>query len=115
MEDSTRPVCRTEGCDNPARKHGHRNGKQRYAALCNSCEHRKRPRRPPKMGRLPILNRTQFEKNALRKDACERCGWAEAVCDVHRIAPGGPYTASNTVTLCPNCHRLVTMNLAQFP
>jgi hypothetical protein len=41
-------------------------------------------------------------------EACERCGWAEAACDVHHKTPryaGGLNTVANGVVLCPNCHR----------
>jgi hypothetical protein len=40
---------------------------------------------------------------------CERCGWAEARCDVHHRIPkarGGLHTLANAVVLCPNCHRI---------
>lgn len=43
-------------------------------------------------------------------DSCERCGWAEAICDVHHRIPkseGGLNTIENGIVLCPNCHRLV--------
>lgn len=40
---------------------------------------------------------------------CERCGWAEARCDVHHRhakAQGGAHTLANAIVLCPNCHRI---------
>lgn len=40
---------------------------------------------------------------------CERCGWAEARCDVHHRQPkaqGGSHTLANAIVLCPNCHRI---------
>lgn len=53
----------------------------------------------------------RFGRRSLRKAACEWCGWDEATCDIHRIIPGGPYTAENVITLCPNCHRVETERL----
>lgn len=46
-------------------------------------------------------------------DRCMRCGWEDAPCDSHHILPksnGGRFTIDNGVILCPNCHRLVSMN-----
>lgn len=43
-------------------------------------------------------------------EACQRCGWEEALCDVHHKIPrsqGGKNTIANAVVLCPNCHRIV--------
>ena len=45
----------------------------------------------------------------IKGNKCERCGWAEARCDVHHITPraeGGKNFVSNGVVLCPNCHRV---------
>jgi len=45
----------------------------------------------------------------IKGDKCERCGWAEARCDVHHIisrVDGGKNLISNGVVLCPNCHRI---------
>lgn len=42
-------------------------------------------------------------------NACERCGWKEARCDVHHKVPkanGGRNVVSNGIVLCPNCHRV---------
>ena len=44
------------------------------------------------------------------KDRCEICSYTDAL-DVHRIVPkneGGEYTIDNVITLCPNCHALIT-------
>lgn len=41
---------------------------------------------------------------------CSRCGWNEAVCDIHHIHGKkipNPDAHSNLVLLCPNCHRVV--------
>lgn len=49
----------------------------------------------------------------LFRDECMRCGWAEAPCDCHHILPksdGGKNTIENGIILCPNCHRLISIN-----
>lgn len=55
--------------------------------------------------------RHAWAKAALRHhgNRCEKCGWAEARCDVHHRkskASGGLHTIANAVVLCPNHHRL---------
>jgi hypothetical protein len=57
------------------------------------------------------LTRHSWAKAAIRHygNKCERCGWAEARCDVHHRthkAKGGRHTIANAVVLCPNCHRI---------
>lgn len=45
----------------------------------------------------------------VRGNACERCGWNAARCDVHHKLPrsqGGRNTIENGAVLCPNCHRV---------
>jgi hypothetical protein len=94
----------------PRAKHGFQNGRQRYKRYCShhygklhdSTQAERRKRNPHR------LTHEERRKARLRMDACERCGWNEARCDVHRIIPGGPYTEGNTITLCPNCHRVET-------
>jgi 5-methylcytosine-specific restriction endonuclease McrA len=42
-------------------------------------------------------------------NACMKCGWDKAECDVHHKIPlsdGGRHTIENAIVLCPNCHRL---------
>lgn len=44
-----------------------------------------------------------------RGNRCERCGWDEALCDVHhrvQRSVGGRNTISNGEVICPNCHRI---------
>ena len=46
------------------------------------------------------------------KDKCEICGYKD-ILEVHRIKPsceGGRYIKNNVITLCPNCHSLITKN-----
>jgi hypothetical protein len=55
--------------------------------------------------------RHAWAKAAIRfyGNRCEKCGWAEARCDVHHRhekASGGLHTLSNAIVLCPNCHRI---------
>ena len=103
-------VCAEPGCDQPRTKHGFQNGRQRYKRYCSHHygklhDRTRTERRKCNPHRLTYDER---RKAKLRKDACERCGWSEARCDLHRIIPGGPYTEENTITLCPNCHRVET-------
>jgi hypothetical protein len=86
-------VCAEPGCVQPRAKHGFQNGRQRY------CSHH--------YGKLHDRTRPERRKAKLRMDACERCGWNETWCALHRIIPGGPYTQGE-ITLCPNCHRVET-------
>lgn len=49
-------------------------------------------------------------------NSCESCGWSEARCDVHHIAPksiGGKNVIANGIVLCPNCHRVTHEKLAR--
>lgn len=44
---------------------------------------------------------------------CSRCGWNEAVGDIHHITPrskGGTDEHTNLTYICPNCHRLAHAN-----
>lgn len=41
---------------------------------------------------------------------CQLCGWDKAPCDRHRISKEKGYTEENVLILCPNCHRLATLN-----
>ena len=55
--------------------------------------------------------RHSWAKAAIREygNKCERCGWAQARCDVHHReakATGGLHTLGNAIVLCPNCHRI---------
>ncbi len=99
--------CVEPGRDKPRAKKGWQNGKQRYKAYCAHHYGKLFDRRSGGHG-THRLNYKERRKAKLRKDACECCGWGEARCDLHRIIPGGPYTAENTITLCPNCHRVET-------
>lgn len=48
------------------------------------------------------------------KDKCEICSYSN-ILEAHRFISkleGGTYTPENTVTLCPNCHSLITRKKA---
>ena len=51
----------------------------------------------------------------LSAEPCVRCGWADAPTDRHRLEKERGYVAGNCVSLCPNCPRLVTLDLALLP
>ncbi len=57
--------------------------------------------------------RKRFSKKPSWKNSypCWICGWNQATCDQHRLVAGkdgGIYSIDNVVSLCPNCHRVVT-------
>jgi len=96
--EQVRPTCKTEGCSNKAMLSGRKDGK--YRPHCYSC-YRKRHNYPPSGG-----YRRTHAKRELRDTKCAVCGWGKATCDVHRVRAGGAYSKDNTLTLCPNCHRM---------
>lgn len=68
----------------------------------------------------PLIRRSYLTKTIIEhdfatgkrwlKDKCEICGY-DKILEAHRIIPkrkGGTYTKDNTMTLCPNCHALIT-------
>lgn len=101
-------ICAEPGCERLTGKGGVVKGHQIYKKWCQT--HRKDPHPLRSVARVRG-NYSLSLKQLLRKDACERCGWDEAICDLHRIEPGGAYTADNVITLCPNCHRVETVRL----
>lgn len=53
----------------------------------------------------------------MERSICVLCGWDKAPCDRHRIkygSDGGKYTLGNTLSVCPNCHRMIHMNLLKI-
>jgi len=96
--EQVRPICQTEGCTKKASLSGKGDGK--YRKYCWTCE-RKKYNLPSTGGARRIRT-----KKILRKSNCVICGWGKATCDVHRVKAGGKYTPENTLTLCPNCHRM---------
>ena len=90
-------VCAEPDCDQPRAKHGFQNGRQRYKRYCshhygNLHDRTRAEQRKRNPHRLTYEERTITK---LRKDACERCGWSEARCDLHRIITSSP------AVLCP--------------
>lgn len=60
---------------------------------------------------MPIFTRDYARQEVYKytKRPCNRCGWGESFCDLHRIIPGkdgGKYVKDNVEVLCPNCHRI---------
>lgn len=51
----------------------------------------------------PRTNKSYKYKGDLKK--CSQCGW-EGMCDIHRIDYQGSYSKKNTLSVCPNCHRI---------
>ena len=83
--------CSMPGCNNRASTKADRPGHLKYHSLCST--HRRRRR-------LGITHE------------CAICGW-QGLCDVHRRVfgkEGGEYTKNNTISICPNCHRLLHGN-----
>lgn len=63
-------------------------------------------------GKRCYKTRHAWSKAAIRHygNKCEKCGWADARCDVHHRTPkasGGLHTIINAIVLCPNCHRIL--------
>jgi 5-methylcytosine-specific restriction endonuclease McrA len=68
---------------------------------------------------LSVSPRTVSKILRRMKLACFRCGWSEAICDIHHIIPrskGGTDDHDNLTILCPNCHRVAhEKNQSDFP
>jgi 5-methylcytosine-specific restriction endonuclease McrA len=101
-----RPLCEIEGCNNLAMMLGLNKGIRQYAKLCTS-HHRKKYKMKNGHDRRYILYLNGLGE--WTKKPCQRCGWNESYCDLHRIVEGkdgGKYTMDNVLILCPNCHRI---------
>src|SRR4051794_10203491 len=89
-----RPKCASSNCMNLARHKGlTAQGRIRYGTTCHAC-HRKAE---------------TSMKYGLNNSTCQLCGWDKAPCDRHRFDPSLGYVRGNVISLCPNCHRLVTL------
>lgn len=94
---NTRKKCLIDGCERLGRNKGYYKGTIRYDKVCE-IHHRGK-------------ERSHFYlKSQIQNISCERCGWNKAPCDRHRIIPEKGYTRENVIILCPNCHRLESMN-----
>ena len=110
-EHSRRPIgssfirgeCLIENCISLQRSKGMLNGKNYFDRFCNK-HHRIR------FGVEEFPVNLNMKRN-LDNTKCKRCGWSEGPCDRHRLIPEKGYVEGNVVSLCPNCHRLVTLNL----
>lgn len=86
-------------CGNLARHKGRTaNGEIRHDNKCHAC-HRG-------------VNTTN--KYSIVNSQCWLCGWDRAPCDRHRIIPKAGYKRGNVISLCPNCHRLLTMGFVSL-
>lgn len=113
---SKRPICIINGCNNLAHyHHKHKDGSYSYHKLCGN-HHRKKYN-------IKIVNHTKKNKKKrdealnIDRSTCTLCGWNKAPCDRHRIkygCNGGEYTLGNVLSVCPNCHRLIHMNLLKI-
>ncbi len=107
-----RPICIIKKCGNLVAKHYKRkDGSWVYRKLC--CPHH---RRKYNMSRKPtdFLKQKEYSRYGEVADMdhseCSLCGWDKAECDRHRMkfgCDGGKYTLGNTISVCPNCHRLI--------
>ena len=100
--------CAFEGCENSTRSKGSRMGRTRYDKWCVFHYHlRYRDRIVTYMKRY--MKRYNKQRTRIDNSNCEKCGWDKAPCDRHRIDPRKGYTEDNILVLCPNCHRLATL------
>ena len=109
-----RPICTVGGCSSQAMANNkHKDGSYSYRKLCTT-HHRKKY----KMTNMSYAKRKKLgETLNMDRSSCILCGWDKAPCDRHRIkygCNGGTYTLGNTVSLCPNCHRLIHMDLIRL-
>jgi len=90
-----RPVCNVAGCESLCTlQHTGSSGEQVFRSTCWA------------HGRAVVRRASSRLRSS--SEPCERCGWSEAPCDRHRLAPMDGYSEGNVVVLCPNCHREVT-------
>ena len=91
-------TCDYDGCTNKRRNKGKVKGRSISGRFCDK-HHRYR------------LSNNKGQRRYIDNSTCSRCGWDEAMCDRHRIDPDKGYYLENVAVLCPNCHRLITLNL----
>lgn len=101
-----RSICLVENCNSLQRLKGRStlNGKKMYAQFCDF--HHKT--------RYGIDPHGFFKLKNIANNKCERCDW-EGPCDRDRLIPEKGYIEGNVQILCPNCHRLKSLNLIQYP
>lgn len=99
-----RPLCENDDCFNLSMTRGRKkDGSFKYDKLCTK-HHR------IKYGMKQNGHKySGTELDGFTKKHCQRCGWNESYCDIHRIKngkDGGKYELKNIIILCPNCHRI---------
>jgi predicted RNA-binding Zn-ribbon protein involved in translation (DUF1610 family) len=95
-----RRKCEFSGCNKFGRNKGYYKGKTVYGRFCE-LHHRKR-------------DAYYTGKQLIDNYKCSKCGWDMGPCDRHRINPKQGYTRENVVSLCPNCHRLITLKIIEL-
>lgn len=99
---NAKPICIIKDCNNRAMSSGY--GK--YHKLCT--KHHKRKYN------MPYASSKNKIKQKFDNSSCAICGWDKAPCDRHRIVygvVGGKYVKGNVMSLCPNCHRMIHLNI----
>lgn len=116
MIDGVRPICKTKGCNNLAKKgyNTTKNGKNNYYySYCNGCLGGSRG-----IKKGHINEYRQFLINENPHLICGKCGFkAKHKCqiDVHHIDSDNKNNNRDNLTfLCANCHRLETYNNKQL-
>lgn len=91
--DNKRKCEHPDGCSNLARIDHVINNVVKRGKFCE-VHHR---------NRFPRTPRSWQWKGHYKK--CLICSW-EGPCDTHRLEEQGSYSVKNTISICPNCHRL---------
>lgn len=103
-----RPTCSIEGCSSLARGSGYKvSGDRSYSKLCDK-HHRRKYNMP--------YDKKQRLKRKVSKGKCIFCEWTGPT-DLHRLKmgkDGGKYTKDNVIEVCPNCHRLIHLQLLKL-
>jgi hypothetical protein len=100
-----RSKCSIDGCNRLQRNKGQIGGLPYWGTKCQM-HHRAN-------GVYPDEFRTHINQR-VNNTQCSICGWNKGPCDRHRIKPEIGYIPENVVILCPNCHRLETLGIADF-
>ena len=110
-----RGMCIIPGCEHLQRNKGRSrlSGEHIWDMYCDM-HHRLRCSTEHKAERIRRQKAFYNRVPVIPNDKCVRCGWKEGPCDRHRLDPSLSYDPSNVVSLCPNCHRLVSMGLIEL-
>jgi len=108
-EGLIRGICLVQGCDRLQRYRGkNTKGLKRYSTVCDM--HHCLKYGMPYMLDAETNRKNFFLLKHTPNKKCEECGWDKAYCDRHRIKPELGYIPGNVRVLCPNCHRIETVN-----